>query len=333
MFNIFICLFLQTCFTIVYKLQIIFSNMVDRLDERNSDYLTGIDIPNQLKREIFHHALQLFVYNAILMGRPDKHYYIISGIGVLLSFIPISYIKKYFLISFASFIFVLHDFPMLFYIIYGYVLASTYQSVSILFLCLSSKCIEFLRKLEILCLIVPFLIPIRFNYPIFAFFIFTFFNIWWLAKPPVEINCSKDENSKKQLLPAIRRMVLVEDYVLIAREHREVIGYNFGKAINRKYCIRNLVDLFLPAVLQNLSVILKSCIFIMILIPFKRYYCLNFVFFFFLILEMNEFLLIVTPFCDWMFTVYPENWYISLTILGRIIIGYVVYCFSIFYLE
>lgn len=303
------------------------------MNEKNSKYLTGQEMPSYLKKEIFCHSLQLILYNALLIGRPDKHYYILSCIGVLFSLIPLAFRKKYYMITILSFTFLLQDHPAFFYILYGYVVTSTYQTVSILFLSLSQRCTSFLRKIEILCMVFPCFIPVHYNYLIFGCICLTFINTYLLVTPPVEIRCKNDDEVKKCIFPAIQKMINEEDYVLIAKEQREIVGYHIGRKIQRKKSLKNYIDLLIPVMLLNLKIMMKSWIFVSIIIPFPRFYYLNFLFFFFLILEMKDLLVVAAPFCDWDFAACTDSWGVTWAVLSRVAIGYIAYLISIAYLE
>lgn len=303
------------------------------VEDKDPDYLSKVEIPNQIKREIFHNALLLIVYNALLFRRPDKHYFILSCIGVLLSFIPLDPKKKYYFVALASFTFVFHDFPILFYTIYGYILTSTYQNVSILFLCLSPRCIAFLRQIEVMCCLLPCITPVSYNYPVFAFFVFSFVNTFLLKIQPILFNSKKNPELSKYILPAIRSMILIDDYILMAREQREVMSYHVGTPIKRSKNLINFIDIFPSVFLANIPLLMKAWVFFCVLIPVQKIFHLNFLFFFFMLFEMYELLVGISAFCDWGFKVYPKPWYISITMLVRVIIAYCIYLISVAYLE
>lgn len=302
---------------------------MEHFTEGESLYLKERKLPSNIKREIALHALQLIFFNSILFHRKDKQFYIIGIIGALLTMIPLKAKIKYFTINILTFIFFINDNSYLFYILYGYVLSATYQTIAVICMSLSKECIDFLRKFEIICFVIPCLLSIKFNYPVFILLLIIFINIYSLSSPAIEIKKHNKNQYLKELFHAIKILIAEKDYVLLAHEQKLIIDYSYTGKIQDNTKLYYQIDGYVPVHFCNIPLISKAWVFVTTGLPImKSFYC-NFFFYLFMILEMWGFLGLITPFCKWNVKLGMNQQRIALSIATRIFTGYLIYLLAL----
>lgn len=299
--------------------------MTHEKDYLSSKYLRDRTLPVSIKRTVIKSSLLLFLYNSIIFHRNDKIYFVVSLFGALVSIFDVNIKTKLYFAMIMTFWFILFQNPFLLYIMYGFVAASTYYYVSHICHSLSTECMIYFRKIEVLFLIVPCFVS--FENKILCASLLTIITtvLYFCKRPACEIIEKNHKCYLNDVLESIQDIIVENDYCLIVEEQRRVLRFHRNMHDEYEWNCFSFLDFLLPLWFCQTDNLLKAWIFLSFNLGFIRHIYVIPVLYLTLLLDYYLVAIFVAPGADWSFQIGKGKLMVFYTILLRLISGYVAY--------